>query len=764
MKRDPMTMVLLSILIISALRVVSTYAVFSQTYDEGAHIAAGMEWLRLGTYDGEPQHPPLARVAAAIGPWLAGAGPTPGLPLPEQGNEILHSGPYTKMLSLARLGILPFFLLSIVIVWSYARRLGGGAAAIAASVLYANQPTVLAHAGLATTDMALTAGFVWSLFLLHRWLLEPSRGRAALFGLALAVAVTSKFSAVLFIGVASVVTIGLMLSTRRTIRIEARMIALHLLIALAVFGAAVWGVYRFSFEPLRGKHYVLVEVFLRDTPFHKTFAPRLDDVPLAAPELVSGVAEMLLHNRLGHASYLLGEHRMGGWWYYFPIAIAVKTTVLFLLASFAGFVILLRQSLRDRDWQRVVPFASAVALIVVSMPVNVNIGVRHMLPAYPLLAISAGCAVAILCRGTRRTRVILVSLFLIELVVSFRAHPDHLPYFNFFAGDEPRRVLIDSNLDWGQDLLRLSRRSEELGIEELRLSYFGTADLERHDLPELLPVPWKELPGWFAVSVGNLGSPTTPVTFPWLDRYEPVERIGKSIRLYRIPDPEAWKEARENLEIGERLIVPLPLGTTKGAAGTTWVSQLELENRGRERVELRDGKGWAVTLAPALRTTLGLTSTTPSRILYVHSGDAAQLSGWVRVRSYVGGAPRDDLVVVPVPHDRSFSQEPIRLNIPGCDDCRRTVRVYDLWPESMGLAMTIRSASGAWTREIPMTRAEDPNTVAAAAQVDLSALFPEIPASEQNTITISGGEDDRHRIWAFVTVIEPDTHRVILPD
>ena len=99
---------------LATLAVVSTYPVFSQMWDEPAHIAAGMEWLSRGRYTYEPQHPPLARVAAAVGPYLAGARTTGQPKLYGEGRALLGEGAhYHRMLTLARLGMLPFLWLTL---------------------------------------------------------------------------------------------------------------------------------------------------------------------------------------------------------------------------------------------------------------------------------------------------------------------------------------------------------------------------------------------------------------------------------------------------------------------------------------------------------------------------------------------------------------------------------------------------------------------------------------------------------------------------
>jgi hypothetical protein len=119
-------------------------------------------------------------------------------------------------------------------------------------------------------------------------------------------------------------------------------------------------------------------------------------------------------------------------------------------------------------------------------------------------------------------------------VESLRAHPDYLPYFNQIARGDEHNILGDSNLDWGQDLRRLARYVEENGIENLSLSYFGTASPEAVGLEDFRRFGPRDRPrGWVAVSVTNLQGIYQPRP-AWLDAYEPRARVGKSIWLYFI--------------------------------------------------------------------------------------------------------------------------------------------------------------------------------------------------------------------------------------
>src|SRR5580700_921542 len=118
------------LVLVGSARIASTYWVFSQTSDEPPHIACGMEWLSRGTYHYEAQHPPLARAAVALGPFLAGVRSF-GLPdMADEGMALLYrDGHGDRNLALARLGILPFFWIACTVVYLWAKRYFGETAA-----------------------------------------------------------------------------------------------------------------------------------------------------------------------------------------------------------------------------------------------------------------------------------------------------------------------------------------------------------------------------------------------------------------------------------------------------------------------------------------------------------------------------------------------------------------------------------------------------------------------------------------------------------
>ncbi|HMI38123.1 MAG TPA: hypothetical protein VK505_10920, partial [Steroidobacteraceae bacterium] len=196
--------------LLACLLVASTWPVFGHIWDEPEHIAVGLALIDRNEYLYDDQHPPLARLAAAIGPHLAGAraptdtGPGPGMNGEEAGRQILYhsAASYDRLLTLARLGMLPFLVVLIFAVWQWMWRYHGAAVAWLASGFLLSTPVILGHAGVVALDVPVTALCTLSFYVLLRWLESPSLGCAALLGLVVGLAVSTKLSALPFIGLA----------------------------------------------------------------------------------------------------------------------------------------------------------------------------------------------------------------------------------------------------------------------------------------------------------------------------------------------------------------------------------------------------------------------------------------------------------------------------------------------------------------------------------------------------------------------------------
>ena len=297
--------------------------------------------------------------------------------------------------------------------------------------------------------------------------------------------------------------------------------------ACGIAALLVWATFRFTVSTLQAADPRAIEMCT--DAFH---APRLATaVRLPAPDYINGFIEVDLHNRHGHRAFLFGQMKDGrGWWYYFPVALFFKTPIPLLLLAVAGIAILIAR----RRFE--IPLI-AFGLLGVAMTSHINIGIRHLLPIYAPLAIAASFAVVEL----RRLRMISIALVAWLVVGIGIAHPDYLPWFNAFAGAHPENILNDSNLDWGQDVLRLARTSRTLKIDHLTTSLATTADLDRIGLPPHTTLEaMSEVHGDLAISEMMLaqGNAYSPAVHDWLTRLlgdKTYREVGKSIRLYRLP-------------------------------------------------------------------------------------------------------------------------------------------------------------------------------------------------------------------------------------
>ncbi len=557
-RATPAARIALALIVLGACGLVaSTWHVFFATWDEPEHLAAGVELLDRGYYEYDTEHPPIGRVVLALGPYLAGAH-SYGTPPPSgvtEGEDILYrDGKYDLYLTLARAGALPFLALLLFVTWLWARRmLAGEGAALLAVILLLSVPPVLGHAGLAALDVAAAATILLALYALDRWLDTPSWRTAVLFGLASGFAVGTKFSAVPYIGM-SLLALGLThwvlaphatpAERARIRRLRAAELALVALAALVPLFIA-YGIRAPNEARVAARFAWAVSYLLERPGLDHGLGVLLGHLwlPRELKDLVNGIVAVKAHNDGGHLSYLLGEVRMTGWWYFYLVALAVKTPLPLLAAGSAGVAWLARDGWRNGDNWRITPAVLIVAILVFASGFShINIGIRHVLILYPLLALGAAWVVTRAWQALRRMRdrrlaaagtVVLAVVLTWQLSTLWSAWPDYLAWFNETVS-HPERVLVDSDLDWGQDLRRLETRAAELKIPRLSLAYRGTADLTREPLPPLVILPpHHPTTGWVAVS--QLARTRNLSDYAWLDAYRPVERIGKSIDLYYIP-------------------------------------------------------------------------------------------------------------------------------------------------------------------------------------------------------------------------------------
>jgi len=517
----------------------------SAVVDEPAHLTAG--WLALT--QAEPranrEHPPLVKLLAAL-PLLGLGVTTPArssvkTPVTSEDFEFDYSRLFLyisndadRLLWWARLPVIFLTLCGAVALCAWARSLIGDWGAVAALALYCFEPNLLAHGRLVTTDMAAAVFTLASFAALERaagrtgsWL-----SRAVLPGLCLGAALSSRYSCLLAV---PLLGLSLWLDRRPATHARGGLAVATLLIALCVvnlfygFGGTPIPL---GADPVGGP--------LKSWPLASMEAhPILKWTPLPLPRLYLEGLDLARYKNthVEGPSYLNGVISRSGFWSYFVQALSMKTPLALLLLACVGcLLVLLRRPLRAEAIWVLLPAAGLLGMTTVLT--TAQIGLRYVLPVIPLLCILGGAAAGragVIMRPARWVAIPLVAALLAWQAASvLRVHPYHLAYFNEAAGGPQNgyRHLVDSNLDWGQDLGGLARWMRVQQSAPVHLYYFGTADPEYYGLARRSPPE----PGWYAVSATHLMGvylPDPDYLAPFRTM-APAARIGHSIFVYRL--------------------------------------------------------------------------------------------------------------------------------------------------------------------------------------------------------------------------------------
>jgi len=538
----------------------------SPTSDEQNHVSRGYHYLVTGNLDLNVA-PPLVNALSGV-PLLLREGMV--LPLYDTTHRKTYINQFAEEFvwvyndadTVINSGRLPIVLLSVVLgcyVFSWARELWGARAGLLALFLYVLDPNILAHSHLATTDLGLTCFIFISMYYLWRFWVRRKILDLSASGVAIGLALATKLSAPLLIpiaGIAAVIEAFVVRDTTlsvhlpwlarispspRVMRLCFLFVVLVLLSLFAFF--TLWASYCFETAPLaaRGSHATVDRLISRPALRQLTYRV-VESIRIPFPTYFEGLGWLRRYAEKGTPAFLMGEHSTQGWWYYFLVAFALKTPLPTLVLVGLALLVTLRGH-HVRAKRAYVLWIPVVAFFAVSFCSFLSIGYRHILPILPFLFVLASRAVLWLDR--RWVKLALVSLGLWYAVGTIRIHPHYLAYFNEIAGGPDRgfEYLVDSNLDWGQDLKNLGVYMEESGLDSVYLAYFGSARPSYYGI-EALPLPRERpedletrRPAVYAISAtilqgGYLGDPEA---FGWLRQYEPDVKIGYSIFLYRLP-------------------------------------------------------------------------------------------------------------------------------------------------------------------------------------------------------------------------------------
>ncbi len=542
----------------------------SQTTDEGAHLAAGLSYWRTGDWRLNPEHPALVKLLAAA-PLLFSSRLQPTADPALWANrdqwsigrlllyqQLTPPGETKIALFLARLPIILIWLGLGLVVWRWAAARTSEWGGMLATVLYAFDPTLLGHGHLVTTDVAVAAGMTATFWLATKLVNRPRWRMVIWLAVIFSLTQLTKFSALilwpLLFGLLAVVVVTAQTGWtwswwRRT-----------LFITMAISAITTWTVYGFEVQPANSDPRIaqlwserdalasspelttmppLIQSLTRATEPGSRLRAQLESfarVPIPAYSYWRGIFALTSHNFWGHAAYLFGEQSSQGWWYYFPVAIAAKTPLPVLGL---GVVLLAlawprrRQLWVPRHFLLIIPI---IGYLVWSLTSRINIGLRHVLPVYPLFYIAAASLITWI-NGRWAHWALWLTVASLPIIV-WAAWPNTIGYFNVLAGGTGggHRILLDSNMDWNQDLWRLRDELQAAGNPPAMIALFGSVPVEvvlprPNRIPTDNEVATAGLPrGLVVISKGILYSVDQP--FHWLRKLSPSKTIGSSILMY----------------------------------------------------------------------------------------------------------------------------------------------------------------------------------------------------------------------------------------
>jgi hypothetical protein len=468
------------------------------------------------------------------------------------------------LVPIVRVGASWIWLLAFGLTAAWSRRTYGPWAMALAAWIFALSPNLIAHGALATMELPLVAGTTAMFWLFWRFL-ESKRRRWFCAAAALAgVAFSCKYTTMLLPPILAVAWWAARWrdGERRPVALTRRVafgMSGFLLLMLAA-NLVVTGLDRVPLSTATGDHPTLTK-WLGEAG--AVSAKGLYETPL--PQDWVGFAIQMHHQASGGPSYLWGERRMKGWWYYYFVAASVKVPLAFWVLAAARLVFgpAGGREAATRSHDNLLPLVFLLFLTIAAVGSSRNYGVRYLLPLAPLAIVWVSALAEI--RGDILPRTAVAAGLAGYVAAVAGIHPHELTYFNVLGGGprEGRRILSDSNLDWGQGLKSLARlQRDEPQFRDLTFYYFGDTEPARYGVAghsyvvravgeqSALPGLDEVMTRYLAVSASLQWGPWGPPGFfGALEHREPVRLTDDmTIAIYRMDDLRAAREARRTIE------------------------------------------------------------------------------------------------------------------------------------------------------------------------------------------------------------------------
>jgi hypothetical protein len=573
-KNWPNLIALLLLIFMFSIALCSSKGVFGQPgdsaiMDEVAHVPAGYTSVNDQDYRLNPEHPPLAKALAglplalkgdvkgpesdwswtAIDQWEAG-----WFMLYEAGNNP------ADLLLWSRIPIMLLMILLGFLLFKWAKELYGSKVALVVLGLYAFYPDILAHGRLVTTDVAAALGFTAAVYTFERALSNKGWKFFLWAILGLAFAQLLKFSAIMLFLIFFILCIVKAILERKEtggffkafwplLKKYFWVCFWSVVLVIIVYIPFVWN------TPAGIEHQLIEKSLTSDnrTLFLRDFLHHFENNPFsrAIGHYLLGIFMVIGRVAGGNVTFIIGQLTDKSFHWYFPVAWFLKTSIpVILLTLYSVFVVI-------KNWPKQKEVKWILAVILTPMFVywgssvvgQLNLGIRHLLPTVPFLLLLIGYAIHPLLNNMKKKAwpgYLAIGLVVLAAISTISNYPNFISYFNEATPRDAKYTkLIDSSLDWGQDLLRLEKYVSDNKIENIKIDYFG-GGLPSYSIPK--SQEWRAgcgpTKGWLAVSATYYQSSKwtsrkeSKWSYDWLDSFTPKTVIGGSILVYNISDQD----------------------------------------------------------------------------------------------------------------------------------------------------------------------------------------------------------------------------------
>lgn len=564
---------------------------------EATHMPAGLSHLYLGRFGILRVNPPLIRIIATMPAFLSGAKMDwqryNDSPLVRSEFEVarnfikVNEDDFHWYFVIARWSCIPFSVLGGYVCFCWARILHGISAGFVALIFWCFCPYILGHASLMTPDAHAAAVGVATVYCFWRWLKRPGWFEAIVVGVVLGVAELCKFTLLIFYPILLVLWIFFRLPewragtiSWRDFLLQCRMSVVTLFISVCIINCGY--LFEGTFTPLEKFRFQTMMFTgcesLDDVPpeganrFGGTWLGKLP-VPLPA-NMIQGIDTQRYDFERGLSSYLRGEWADHGWWYYYLYALAVKVPLGTWCLALLAVSVTIFGRVYNAPWrdEMVVLVPGLAILVFVSSQTGFSVHSRYVIPVLPFFFIWISKVARVFeMRPLTQRRWGMATAVVVALtwsvVSSLWVYPHSLSYFNELVGGPQNggKHLLDSNIDWGQDLLYLKdwlAKHPEVTLDGL--AFFGSYPATLAGIPETPYPPAAPLddnstidddyatndfgfkPGWYALSVKYLYDRSRQYRY-FLD-FKPVASAGYSIYIYHIT-PDSVNRTRRKLRL-----------------------------------------------------------------------------------------------------------------------------------------------------------------------------------------------------------------------